>query len=84
LGKNKGVIVKCRFIYKKIDLKIIPRYPQMYTKVKYRKQFMVRKACPAGGNQGAEFWTLGISLNVQSTPPVSGALGVIGLSGRAS
>ena len=36
----------------------------------------------AGGNQGAEF-AADISLNKNHTPPVTGALGLIGLCGRA-
>jgi len=40
---------------------------------------------PAGGNQGAEgslFFFIPVSLNSSFSPPVGGALGVIGLSGR--
>ena len=39
------------------------------------------KAGLAGGNQGAEGDGT-ISLNYQTTPPVTGALGVIGLAAR--
>ncbi len=38
---------------------------------------------PVGGNQGAGENPLRLGLNDSSSPPVTGALGVIGLSGRA-
>ena len=43
---------------------------------------LCKLAGSARGNQGAEL-SSGISLNTNHTPPVAGALGVIGLSGRA-
>ena len=42
-----------------------------------------RKLGPAGGNQGAGVFLIITSLIKVRTPPVAGALGVIGLSGRA-
>ena len=41
------------------------------------------EASPAGGNPGCWDLAAHLSLNTNHTPPVSGALGVIGLSGRA-
>ena len=40
------------------------------------------KAGPAGGNQGAECLAAHISLINNQTPPVSGALGEIGLCSK--
>ncbi len=39
---------------------------------------------PAGGNQGARCIGVGTGLIVWLVPPVTGALGVIGLSSRAT
>jgi len=80
---SNGQNQKQRQLRKKRLSPLRQRWPRLL-KRRWTKVAQNRKIGPVGGNQGAGvFLLITASLIKVRTPPVTGTLGIIGLSGRA-